>query len=151
MKIVLFLCFIMFANSVLAELLKPSPDLKPLEVISIQLTALKDNNVPYNNAGIDQTWEFAHPFNRIFTGPLEKFTSMIYSSSYFVMLDHRQNKITLVEKNNNIAYFFIELEDEKGKKYGFEWIVEKVTSEGKFKNCWMTTSVSAPLILSETI
>ena len=67
------------------------------------------------------------------------------------MLDHRQNKITLVDKNSNIAYFFVELEDEKGKKYGFQWIVEKVTSEGKFKNCWMTTSVSAPLILSKTI
>ena len=30
------------------------------------------NNDPYLNAGIEQTWEFAHPSNRAYTGPLQK-------------------------------------------------------------------------------
>ena len=77
------------AETVIAELFKPTPNLQPQEVVSIQLNALKDNNNPYENAGIEQTWEFAHPSNRIFTGPLKKFTTMMYSPSYFIMLEHK--------------------------------------------------------------
>ena len=42
-----------------AELLKPNNELKPFDVVKIQLSALKNNNKPYKNAGIKQTWEFA--------------------------------------------------------------------------------------------
>ena len=59
MRIVLLLYILLISEAVHAELLKPSPNLDPQEVISIQLNALKDNNSPYINAGIEQTWEFA--------------------------------------------------------------------------------------------
>ena len=71
MKIFSILLLIIVTDSAFAELLKPNPNLKAEEVISIQLSALKENNQPYENAGIDQTWEFAHPLNRMFTGPLK--------------------------------------------------------------------------------
>ena len=73
MKNLLFFIILIIPNLVYAELLQPSPNLTPEEVILIQLKALKDNNQPYQNAGIEQTWEFAHPLNRNFTGPLDKF------------------------------------------------------------------------------
>ena len=38
-----------------AELLKPNNELKPFDVVKIQLSALKNNNKPYKNAGIEQT------------------------------------------------------------------------------------------------
>ena len=107
MKIFIFLLLIFLTNIAFAELLKPNSTLKPKEVISIQLSALKKNNYPYVNAGIDQTWEFAHPSNRIFTGPIEKFTSMMYSSTYSIMLDHQDHKIIFINKDNYNAYFFI--------------------------------------------
>ena len=151
MRVILFLFILMLTNTVLAELLKPSPDLKPLEVISIQLTALKDNNKPYNNAGIYQTWEFAHPSNRIFTGPLVKFTSMMYSPSYVVMLDHLDHKIILVNDKTNVSYFIIELIDKEGNIFGFQWTIEKVIIQGEFKDCWMTTKVSPPIELSKSV
>ena len=61
MRIVLFLYILLATETVFAELLKPSSNLQPQEVISIQLNALRDNDNPYENAGIEQTWEFAHP------------------------------------------------------------------------------------------
>ena len=61
------------------DLIKPNADIKPNEVISIQLKALMKNNTPYENAGIIQTWEFAHPQNRKFTGPLSNFIAMMNS------------------------------------------------------------------------
>ena len=59
MRIVLFLYILLSSEIVIAELLKPTPNLQPQEVISIQLNALKDNNNPYEDAGIEQTWLFA--------------------------------------------------------------------------------------------
>ena len=85
-----------------------------------------NNNDPYLNAGIEQTWEFAHPSNRAFTGPIQRFTQMMYAPSYAVMLDHAKHDILKVKIDNNNAYFFIELTSNDGKMFGFKWTLEKV-------------------------
>ena len=139
---------ILFSTSLLAELLKPTPEINPEEVVKIQLSSLMNNNEPYLNAGIEQTWEFAHPSNRAFTGPIQRFTQMMYAPSYAVMLDHKKHDIIEVKLDKNIAYFFIELTSTDGKIFGFKWTLEKVKEEGGFKNCWMTTAVSTPMPLS---
>ena len=133
-----------------AELLKPNPSIKPEEVISIQLLALQNNSVPFNNAGITQTWEFAHPSNRQYTGPLEKFILMMNSPSYIIMLEHQFHKIIPVSQENDIAFFFIELTDKPGNKFGFQWTLEKVSLEGNYLNCWMTIGVSRPMPLAKS-
>ena len=141
---------IIFTFPSFAEILKPSPELKAIDVIKIQLEALKQNNSPYVNAGIEQTWEFAHPSNRIYTGPLPKFINMMNTPSYKIMLNHKNNQITKINENENIALFIIELEIDDGSKFAFKWVVEKFLNEGEFKNCWMTTSVSQPIPLTES-
>ena len=139
---------ILFSTSLLAELLKPTPEINPEEVVKIQLSSLMNNNEPYLNAGIEQTWEFAHPSNRAFTGPIQRFTQMMYAPSYAVMLDHKKHDIIEVKLDKNIAFFFIELTSIDGKMFGFKWTLEKVKEEGGFKDCWMTTAVSTPMPLS---
>ena len=110
MKVFTTITFIILVStSLLAEIKKPSPDIKPEDVIKIQLSSLMKNNEPYLNAGIEQTWEFAHPSNRAFTGPLQRFTKMMYAPSYAVMLYHSKHEILEVKLDNNTAYFFIEL------------------------------------------
>tara|TARA_Y100000590_G_C15607104_1_gene972377 strand:- start:456 stop:911 length:456 start_codon:yes stop_codon:yes gene_type:complete len=148
---IFFAFFILFlTTNVNAELLKPSPEYLPKDVISIQLSALKVNDSPYSNAGIEQTWEFAHPMNKKFTGPLSNFINMMNSPSYIIMLDHKKHNIILVNIENNIAYFFVELIDKNGSKFGFQWALEKVLEENELKNCWMTISVSSPFQLSNS-
>ena len=149
MRFILTITFIiLFSTSVLAELLKPTPEINPEEEVKIQLSSLMNNNEPYLNAGIEQTWEFAHPSNRAFTGPIQRFTQMMYAPSYAVMLDHKKHDIIEVKLDKNIAYFFIELTSTDGKMFGFRWTLEKVKEEGGFKDCWMTTAVSTPMPLS---
>ena len=149
MQIIITITFIiLFSTSLLAEIKKPTPDIKPEDVIKIQLSSLMKNNEPYLNAGIEQTWEFAHPSNRAFTGPIQRFTQMMYAPSYAVMLDHKKHDILEVKVDKNTAYFFIELTSIDGKMFGFRWTLEKVKEEGAFKDCWMTTSVSTPMPLS---
>ena len=59
--IFLSFCFQSICN---AELIKPKNSIKPLEVVEIQLNGLKNNNEPYEDFGIEQTWEFAHPITK---------------------------------------------------------------------------------------
>ena len=72
-KIILYLFLLTLSNTLYADMIKPDPSISPKEVISIQLIALQNNDLPFNDAGIEQTWEFAHPDNRAFTGPLDNF------------------------------------------------------------------------------
>ena len=150
MKVLIILFTIFTSDIAFAELLKPNPALMPIEVISIQLNALKDNNNPYLNAGVAQTWEFAHPSNRMYTGPLENFIKMMYAPSYIIMLNHSDHNIIYVSDKDFITHFFVEITDKEGNKFGFTWTLEKVIAESKFKDCWMTVAVSQPLPLAKS-
>ena len=68
MKILIkpILFFFLFIEVSYADLIKPNSELKPFDVLSIQLNSLKNNNFPYKDAGIEQAWEFAHPFNKVY-------------------------------------------------------------------------------------
>ena len=148
-KILYIILFFLISFNINAEMIKPDPTISAKEVISIQLKALQINNSPFEDAGIEQTWEFAHPNNRKFTGPLNNFIRMIKNPSYSMMIDHMDHEIILVEENETTSYYFVELTDVNGKKYGFEWTVEKVSDNGEFKDCWMTVGVSRPMPLSQ--
>ena len=150
MKYFFFFIIISTANISYSELLKPQVDLLPEEVISIQLTALQNNNYPYINFGIEQTWELAHPSNRQYTGSLSNFIKMMYSDSYSIMINHKKHNINLVEQGVNISFFLVELVDKTDDKFKFQWIVEKVLMDGVLKNCWMTTSVSQPVLIAKS-
>ena len=139
--LILSLCLSTTASSV--EMVYPSPDIAPAEVIAIQLNGLQHNDSPESDTGILQTWAFAHPRNRIMTGPLKRFTTMLKGPDYVVMLDHTSHEIVPVNSGDGWRQFNVFMETENGKVMQFAWIVEKVT-EGRYKNCWMTVAVSAP-------
>jgi len=149
--IAILFIFLLINSSIFADLIKPTPNIMPKEVIVIQLEALMKNNTPYIDSGIAQTWEFAHPQNRQYTGPLSNFTSMMKSGSYISMLEHLRYNIISVFKDDNTANYFVELTDKNGNKLGFTWTLKKVLIKGKFKDCWMTTSVSKPLPLAKSV
>ena len=147
----LIIFFFLFTNIANADLLKPNSNLEPFEVLMIQLNSLKNNNNPYKDAGIEQAWEFAHPTNKVATGPLERFKQMIYSESYRILISHENVKtITLKETSNTFVFKVYVLSKDK-KKYYYIWQIEKVEKEGSLKDCWMTTGVSDPIYLGEII
>ena len=117
----------------------------------IQLNSLKDNNKPYKDAGIEQTWEFAHPNNKKITGPLDKFKEMIYGENYKILISHENTEITILKEKEDISVFKVIVLTKNKEKYYYIWQVEKVLLEGDFKNCWMTTSVSNPKYIGEVI
>ncbi len=153
MKILFKLIFFFFilTNNSSANLIKPSANLKPLEVLMIQLNSLKNNNNPYKDAGIEQTWEFAHPNNKKITGPLNKFKEMIYSRNYKILISHENSEITIIKKTKDISIFKVVILTKDKKKFYYIWQIDKVLLDGNFKNCWMTTNVSNPKYIGEVI
>ena len=119
--------------------------------MTIQLDSLQRNNIPFNDAGIEQVWKFAHPNNKKITGPLEKFKKMMYTKSYQVLIEHESNEITILNEDKNKSVYKVYILSNDKKKYSYIWQVEKVLEEGDLKNCWMTTSVSGPEFLGEVI
>ena len=143
--------FFLFTNISNADLVKPNSTLKPFDVLMIQLNSLKNNNNFYKDSGIEQTWEFAHPNNKASTGPLERFKKMIYSDSYKILIEHENNKIIILEELENKLVYKVNILSKDKKRYYYIWQIEKVEQEGILKDCWMTTGVSDPIYLGETI
>ena len=149
LKVIAF--FFLLTNLSNADLTKPNISLKPFDVLMIQLNSLQNNNVPYKDAGIEQTWKFAHPDNKKMTGPLEKFKQMIYSKSYEILISHENNEITILYETNNKSVYKVYILSKDKKKYYYIWQIEKVLLDGDLKNCWMTTRVSGPKYLGDII
>ena len=138
-------------TSSIAEILKPSSQIKPSEVVKIQLTGLQKNDLEFKDSGIEQTWNFAHPNNRKVTGPLPNFKRMIKGDSYQMMLDHLSHTITELGSSDKWAQFEVIILDKNKIYHKFNWQVEKYTMNGPLKDCWLTTMVSKPISLGSSI
>ncbi len=144
------LIFFTFSKSV-ANLVKPNNGIEPIQVVKIQLRGLKNNDEPYKDVGIEQTWEFAHPKNKNVTGPIEKFKVMLKGDSYSMLLNHIEHKVEQISVSGNMASFEVTVLDDKKRYYKFKWIVEKYVKDGPLKGCWLTTIVSQPVSLGSSI
>ena len=143
--------FFLILGPAFAEILKPNENIIPMKVVKIQLDGLKKNDSGYKDQGIEQTWEFAHPNNKIFTGPLERFKEMLKGDSYKMLLNHKDHKINEIFSDENVVMFEVIVMDSEKKYHMFKWQVEKYLKSGPLQNCWLTTMVSAPISLGSSI
>ena len=134
-----------------AEILKPSSNINPKEVVKIQLTGLQKNDLNFKDSGIEQTWNFAHPNNKKVTGPLGNFKRMLKGKSYEMMINHLSHTITQLGSSDKWAQFEVVILDKNKIYHKFNWQVEKYTEEGKLKDCWLTSMVSNPIPLGSSI
>ena len=149
-KISLILLFVIFANYLKAEIIKPKKDFSAYEVVKIQLNALQKNDELKNDLGIKQVWIFAHPKNKKVTGPYEIFRVMIYGNQYKILLNHSSHKINLRMNNASKHIFKVEILSKKKQLFVYEWHVEK-GNELNCSDCWFTSAVSIPLDQGNTI
>jgi len=134
-----------------ADILKPNSNIKPKEVVKIQLSGLQKNDLNFKDSGIEQTWNFAHPNNKKVTGPLGNFKRMLKGNSYEMMINHLSHTITQLGSSNKWAQFEVVILDKNKIYHKFNWQVEKYTEEGELKDCWLTSMVSNPIPLGSSI
>ena len=153
MKTIFKVLILLFISSTFsnAELLNPNSNIKPKEVIEIQLTGLQKNDSKFKDSGIEQTWNFAHPENKKNTGPLSNFKQMIKGRSYQMLINHISHTITEVGSSDKWAQFEVIILDQQKIYHKFNWQVEKYTMDGPLKDCWLTTMVSSPIPLGSSI
>ena len=148
-SVVLF--FFLNISFLKADLSIPNNSILPAEVIKIQLVALMNNDKKFEDSGIEQTWNFAHPKNKKNTGPLPNFKMMIKGNSYKMLLNHINHTITELGSSDKWAQFEGVILDKEKIYHKFNWQVEKYTSDGPLKDCWLTTMVSSPIPLGSSI
>ena len=147
----LFFILLFTTNFVQAEIVKPNNGIEPYQVVKIQLRGLMENDNPKMDTGIEQTWEFAHPENQKYTGPLENFKKMLKGDSYSMLINHLDHEVIEVYNNDKLATFEVTVLDKDKKYYKFKWQVEKYLGEGPLNNCWLTTAVSQPVSTGSSI
>ena len=148
---IIFLFLIFKTNFLFAEIIKPNNGIEPYQVVKIQLRGLMKNDNPKMDTGIEQTWEFAHPQNQKYTGPLENFKKMLKGDSYSMLINHLDHEGVEVYNNDKLATFEVTVLDKDKKYYKFKWQVEKYLGEGPLNNCWLTTAVSQPVSTGSSI
>ena len=149
-KYLIFIIVFSFTEFSHADSVKPAENLTAYDVVKIQLTALKNNNEPSKNAGIKQTWIFAHPQNKKFTGPYKRFEKMLLGNQYKFLLNHDSHKIKLIMNSKDTYVYNIELISKEKKMYFYKWHLKKSTTN-QCSNCWFTTIVSPPTDKGNTI
>jgi hypothetical protein len=128
----------------------PGPELSPRQVVEIQLTALQHNDEPGPNAGIARVWQFAHPDNKETTGPLSRFSAMIQSPPYRLLIDHRAHAVEVMRVDERTAAFEVTVTANSGKVVAYLWRLEKLV-DGPLAGTWLTTSVSPPVTRGDSI
>ena len=149
-KYLILITILSFTKFLHADIVEPAENLTAYDVVKIQLTALKNNNKPSKNAGIKQTWVFAHSENKKFTGPYERFEKMLLGNQYKFLLNHESHKIKLIMNSKKKYIYKVELISSDKKMYFYEWHLER-NSTDQCNNCWFTTIVSPPIDKGNTI
>jgi hypothetical protein len=123
-----------------AALPQPATDQRPGDVVRIVVEALAHNDKPYADAGIATTFAFASPANKVNTGPLPKFTHMIRTPAYGIMIDHVEHEFSEVVLLGNKAYQMVKIGASSGVEIIFAFRLSQQQG-GDFDGMWMTDAV----------
>ena len=116
----------------------PNPELKANEIVSLQLMAMQQNDV--SNHGIEITYRFASPQNKIQTGPLSRFIMLVKNPAYRPLLNHLDATFLNLKVEGNVAIQEVIITTSKGTRKGFRFLLSLQQGE-QFEDCWMTDAV----------
>ncbi|MCH8112370.1 MAG: DUF4864 domain-containing protein [Proteobacteria bacterium] len=119
---------------------RPHPSFSPDAVVRIQMEALGRNDEPYADRGIEITWEFASPGNKVFTGPLERFKTMIHGRNFGPMLNHKSVEYENLRVDGGDAQLDVIVLTADDRYVGYRFGLSRQTHPS-CKGCWMTDSV----------
>lgn len=127
-------------NPLGADQPRPSVELEPRDVVEIVIRALSRNDEPYADAGIETTFAFASPANRVNTGPLDRFARMVKGPPYGIMVNHASSDFSEVVLAGNKAYQMVQLTAPDGRSVIFAFRLSRQL-DGEFEDMWMTDAV----------
>ena len=116
----------------------PEPELKPNDVVSLQLLAMQQNDD--SDFGIEVTFRFASPSNKIQTGPLKRFIRLVRNPSYRPLLNHINATFLELNIEEDFAVQDVIITTSNGKRIGYRFRLS-IQKGTLYPGCWMTDSV----------
>ena len=121
---------------------EPSPELTPEAVVRIQVEALRQNDEPHDDAGIEAAFRFASPANRRATGPLPRFAEMV-RRGYADLLGFERAEYGPVRVDGDRASQWVTLVQADGSRTAYVFGLSRQEG-GACDGCWMTDAVVRP-------
>ena len=116
----------------------PEPELKPNDVVRLQLLAMQQNDD--SDFGIEVTFRFASPSNKIQTGPLKRFIRLVRNPSYRPLLNHINATFLELNIEEDFAVQDVIITTSNRERIGYRFRLS--IQKGPFyPGCWMTDSV----------
>ena len=116
----------------------PEPELKPNDVVRLQLLAMQQNDD--SDFGIEVTFRFASPSNKIQTGPLKRFIMLVRNPSYRPLLNHINATFLELNIEEDFAVQDVIITTSKGERIGYRFRLS-IQKGTLYPGCWMTDSV----------
>ena len=116
----------------------PEPELKPNEVVKLQLLAMQQNDD--SDFGIEVTFRFASPSNKIQTGPLKRFIRLVRNPSYRPLLNHINATFLELNIEEDFAVQDVIITTSNGERIGYRFRLS-IQKGTLYTGCWMTDSV----------
>ena len=116
----------------------PDPELKPNDVVKLQLLAMQQNDD--SDFGIEVTFRFASPSNKIQTGPLKRFIRLVRNPSYRPLLNHINTTFLELNIEEDFAVQDVIITTSNGERIGYRFRLS-IQKGTLYPGCWMTDSV----------
>ena len=116
----------------------PEPELKPNDVVRLQLLAMQQNDD--SDFGIEVTFRFASPSNKIQTGPLKRFIRLVRNPSYLPLLNHINATFLELTVEEDFAVQDVIITTSNGERIGYRFRLS-IQKGPLYPGCWMTDSV----------
>ena len=116
----------------------PDPELKPNDVVKLQLLAMQQNDD--SDFGIEVTFRFASPSNKIQTGPLKRFIRLVRNPSYRPLLNHINATFLELNIEEEFAVQDVIITTSNGERIGYRFRLS-IQKGPLYPGCWMTDSV----------
>ncbi len=116
----------------------PEPELKPNDVVRLQLLAMQQNDD--SDFGIEVTFRFASPANKKQTGPLKRFIRLVRNPSYRPLLNHINATFLELNIEEDFAVQDVIITTSNGERIGYRFRLS-IQKGPLYQGCWMTDSV----------
>ena len=117
----------------------PEPELKPNDVVRLQLLAMQQNDD--SDFGIEVTFRFASPANKKQTGPLKRFIGLVRNPSYRPLLNHINATFLELTVEEGFAVQDVIITTSNGERIGYRFRLS-IQKGPLYPGCWMTDSVT---------
>ncbi len=120
--------------------IQPDKAFTPSEATAVQLEALRRNDVPFQDAGVNTNYQFASPESKKVIGGLKRYKSLFDGPLYGPLLDHKSAKLGEIKIEKDTAKQIVFVTARDNRIVGYEFLLSR-QKKGRFAGCWMTDKI----------